>query len=363
MKKLTILFLIIATAANYGKSQSLPADPKVILITLDGLRWQELFEGADEKLINAQDFNRDIGGIREEFWKESAQERRKILMPFIWSEVVEKGQIYGNRKLGNYVNLTNKMWFSYPGYNEILTGKADDQQIFSNDKKANPNITILEKAQNDPRYSNLVVAFSSWEVFPYIINEERSKVPVNSAFEKVKWANLTPIEVILNKMLDELPKPWGWSVRLDGLTHNFAFEYLKSRKPKFLYVAYGDTDDFAHDGDYSSYLRAAHYIDGFIQEIWDYVQSDPFYKDQTLLVITTDHGRGTQPLGQWKSHGKDYKNSDQVWMIFMGAGVKDKGEIDAKEQLYSNMIAPTILEYLKLEDKSQEKGNSIQLSR
>jgi hypothetical protein len=63
------------------------------------------------------------------------------------------------------------MWFSYPGYNEILTGKADDQNIFSNDKIPNPNETILE--QFAKTYDPLkVAAFGSWDVFDYIVNQE-----------------------------------------------------------------------------------------------------------------------------------------------------------------------------------------------
>ena len=65
-------------------------------------------------------------------------------MPFFWKEVTKMGQLHGNRNLGNKVDLTNTMWFSYPGYNEILSGKADDSRINSNDKIPNPNTTILE---------------------------------------------------------------------------------------------------------------------------------------------------------------------------------------------------------------------------
>jgi hypothetical protein len=55
-------------------------------------------------------------------------------MPFFWNEVVGMGQIHGNRNLGSNVNLTNSMWFSYPGYNEILSGAADDRTDQNNAK-------------------------------------------------------------------------------------------------------------------------------------------------------------------------------------------------------------------------------------
>jgi hypothetical protein len=36
---------------------------------------------------------------------------------------------------------------------------------------------------------------------------------------------------------------------------------------------------------YRSYLDAAHQVDAWIKEIWDYVQNDPQYKDKTALVF------------------------------------------------------------------------------
>jgi hypothetical protein len=164
MKKITLfiyslLFLVMAK----GVAQE---NTKVVLITLDGLRWQELFSGADPLLIANKEYVGDTTGLKEHFWHDSAKERRKALFPFVWKEVAKIGQIHGNRNLGSKVDLTNKMWFSYPGYNEILSGKADDARIDSNDKIPNPNKTILEITNTDSRYKGKVAAFGSWDVFP-----------------------------------------------------------------------------------------------------------------------------------------------------------------------------------------------------
>ncbi len=81
------------------------------------------------------------------------------------------------------MSVANNYYFSYPGYSEILTGIADDN-IDSNDKIYNPNLTFLEWLNNHKLYKNKVAAFASWDVFPYIINTERSKIPVNAGFDK-----------------------------------------------------------------------------------------------------------------------------------------------------------------------------------
>ncbi|MDC6387144.1 sulfatase-like hydrolase/transferase [Maribacter sp. PR1] len=351
-------FLLISSTTVFAQQD----DTNIVLITLDGFRWQELFTGADSLLVANTQYVQDTAALKESFWKESAEERREALLPFIWSDVVSMGQIHGNRIYGNKMDLTNSMWFSYPGYNEILTGRADDDHITSNDKIPNPNITVLELANKDARFKNRVVAFGSWDVFPYIINESRSEVKVNAGFDRAIGENLSEKELFLNELQTEIPSPWG-SVRLDAFTHHFALEEMKKNHPKLIYIAYGETDDFAHDGDYEAYLKSAHNTDSFIKELWRYTQSDPFYRNNTLFIITTDHGRGTIPIDTWKSHGNNIQGSGSVWLIVFGKGVITKGEVINKGQMFSNQIAPTILKVLKVSsDTSTKKGEEMNLN-
>ena len=82
--------------------------------------------------------------------------------------------MYGNREQNSLVNLTYRHLFFYPGYNEILTGFSDDPHIDSNNKLPNPNRIVLEQLNEQPQFRGKVAAFGSWDVFPYIVNEERS---------------------------------------------------------------------------------------------------------------------------------------------------------------------------------------------
>ncbi|TRZ40973.1 phosphoglyceromutase [Robertkochia solimangrovi] len=339
------LFFFSVIFISYFLANAQHQETKVILITLDGLRWQELFTGADPELIGNKEYVDDPERLKTAFWQESPEARRATLFPFIWSFVKENGEIHGNRLKGSTVDLTNKMWFSYPGYNEILTGKADDQNIHSNDKIYNPNVTVLEKVNNKDAYKGKVAAFGSWDVFPYIINDVRSGIPVNAGFRKAEGTDLTAREELLNTLEEEIPGPWG-GVRLDAFTHYFALEYMKKHHPLLTYISYGETDDFAHDGEYDSYLKSAQLTDGFIKALWEYTQNDPFYRDNTVFIITTDHGRGTQPLKDWRGHGSDVKGAGQTWLIRFGKGVKATGEGE-NEQLYPTMIAPQVLGYFE----------------
>lgn len=356
-----VLILCFLAFFNRGNAQEGEA-PKVILITLDGFRWQELFTGADPALVANKTYVSDTAGLKSDFWRENPMERRQELMPFLWQEAIKTGQFHGNRMLGSKVDLTNTLWFSYPGYNEILTGHADDERITSNDKVQNPNITLLEITNAAPGYQGKVAAFGSWDVFPFIINEDRSGVPVNAGFEEAQ-GSLTDREQFLNQLQAQVPSPWS-SVRLDAFTYHYALEYMKKNHPDLLYIAYGETDDFAHDGDYEAYLKAAHNTDGLIRELWEFTQQDPYYRDNTIFVITTDHGRGTDPLDTWQHHGDKVNGAGQVWLISFGSTIAPLGEVDQDEQIYSDQIAPTILFLLNLKAQSSAmSGKHINLSK
>ena len=78
-----------------------------------------------------------------------------------------------------------------------------------------------------------------------------------------------------------------------------------------------------------------------IAELWYYVQTDPFYKDNTTFIITTDHGRGSKSAKCGK-HGFWIKGSGEIWMAMIGPGIEPLGELQEKEKLYQKQIASTI---------------------
>lgn len=353
MKFIFVIVLMLAQVPLWGQRKT----ENLFIITLDGFRWQELYSGADSLLINNSDFVKDVEGLKARFWRDTPAQRREMLMPFFWSTIAKQGQLYGNRTYGNKVNCLNRMWFSYPGYNEILCGFADDERITSNDKKENPNATMLEFLNNTADYKGKVAAFGSWDVFPFIINEKRSGVPVNAGYQTAT-GDLSEREKFLNEMQSQIPQRWG-SVRFDAFTHNYALEYLKKHQPRVLYIAYGETDDFAHDGRYDAYLKSAWQTDQFIKQLWEWAQSHPQYKNKTTFIITTDHGRGTVPLETWKSHGNEVNGADQIWIAVMGPDTPALGEVKSSGQLYQNQVARTAAAFLGVNYDGEGIGREI----
>jgi hypothetical protein len=331
----------------------------VILITLDGIRWQEIFSGADSALIFSKTFTKDSARIVNRFWDDDENQRRQKLLPFFWNTIANHGQLIGNVQKGSVVELKNPYWFSYPGYSEILVGYVDSTRN-SNASENNPNITVLEYIHDQPGFGEKVAAFCSWDVFDYIINEERASFPVNSGMERFEESYGSQKAKILNELMFQIPIPWG-SVRYDAFTYHYAFDYLKRNKPRLLYIAFDETDEYAHEGKYGQYLKAANVLDGFIENLWDWLQSDYRYKNKTTLIVTTDHGRGQDPIDYWRHHGSDVQGAEKVWLAVLGPDTPALGETENMETLYSSQIAKTISTLLGVEYTNKKAvGNVIE---
>lgn len=319
-------------------SSPLPVSENLFIITTDGFRWQELFGGADSILINSEKYTPDTSTMKLLYWADSPEERRKKLMPFFWNVISAKGQVFGNRYHHNKVDVANSYSISYPGYNELFTGNTDIM-VSSNKKINNPNLNVLEYLDSKPGFVGKVAAFTSWDVFPYILNTGRNKLPVNSGYSSIntgpsdhqKIINTVQTEAVYDKR----------ATRYDQLTYLTAKEYIQHYRPRVVYLGLGETDEFAHEGRYDLYLQQASQVDKMIAELWHWVQTTPGYKNKTTFIITTDHGRGSKP-SKWTSHGQFIAGSSQTWFAVMGPGIQPKGEIKSTQQQYLQQIAQTI---------------------
>jgi dienelactone hydrolase len=311
----------------------------VVLITTDGLRWQEVFGGAEEALLTKEAGVAEPAELRQELWRDTPEARREALLPFLWTVVAAQGQIYGNGPRGSVARVTNGHNFSYPGYNELLSGHPD-ARIDSNDKKDNPNVTVLEWLDGRAPYRGKVAAFGSWDTFPWILNRERSGLLVNAGFEPVTSSPDPARMALLNQiMADTTPAADG--VRHDSLTFAAALEHVRAARPRVLYLALGETDDWAHAGQYDHYLHSARRFDGFTRRLWEEMQSMDEYRGRTTFVITTDHGRGSG-LTDWKSHGEKLPASENIWIAVLGPDTAPLGERTSTATVTQSQVAATV---------------------
>ena len=325
------IFLALGLAA-----QNTPAARNVFIITTDGFRWQEVFNGADATLISDPELVKDTSLLKTEFWDADMEIRRRKLLPFFWNVIAQNGQLLGNRAYDNRVNVANLYKISYPGYNEILSGFADYRFI--------PNLTVRNRNQNilgylnkQAAYAGRIAAFSSWNVMPYILDEKHNDFPVNSGYEMLDETTDT-LHILINQVQRNIA---GQSnTRHDMLTYESAKSYIEEKHPRALFLGFGETDEFAHKGQYDTYLQKAHQVDMVIADLWYYVQTDPFYRNNTTFIITTDHGRGRG--ASWKGHGFWVKGSGETWIAMLGAGIAPLGEMKEKQHRYQKQVAATV---------------------
>lgn len=358
------LLLLIGFAANTQAAPKYQTE-NVFIITLDGLRWQELFQGAEHGLLFNDKYSHKQAPEKQDFWHESALKRRQRLMPFFWQTIAKQGVLAGNRAQQSHVNIRNNMAFSSPGYHEILTGYPDPT-LTSNAQRWSDNVTLLEWAEQQPNFAGKVGAFGSWDTLKYVLNTNRATGVYSNFGSQLAQGALTQKELWLNALQQDLPSRWR-TVRNDAFTHHYALEYIKRVKPKLLFVSYGETDDFAHDGEYDAYLSAAHRTDRMIAQLWQTVQADPHYRNKTTFIITTDHGRGSQPLETWRHHAsaeavKGYQKklahygeqgivgSEHIWLAVLGPDTPALGELAKQKAVwYQSQVAATAAQLLAID--------------
>jgi hypothetical protein len=340
MKRSLVLFFSLSFF--YSSAQLSSKTKNVFVITIDGIRWQEVFKGADPAIVNNSLYTADIELAKLMYLDSSSDQNRKKLLPFFWNVIQNRGQLCGNRLYKNKVNVSNSYKFSYPGYNEIFTGYPDIY-VSSNDPKNNPNINVLEYLNSFDEFRNRVVAFTSWEIFPYILNKDRNGLKVHSGYDSVEENGNFDV-YIFNKAQGNLINE-KTATRQDILTFIAAAEYIKANKPKVVFIGLGECDEDAHNGLYDKYLEHLSEADKMIQQLWYFIRSTPEYKNTTTFIITTDHGRGKKGA-KWREHDVLVKGSGDAWLAIIGPDTKPGGEMQLPQQLYQKQLASTIAMFL-----------------
>lgn len=261
------------------------AEPRAVLVTIDGLRWQEAFHGPDPALVT-----------REE-------DRGRELMPFLRS-FARDGALIGDRRANSCMRVENRYWFSYPGYTEMLAGRPNPR-IRANSRQWNDDVTVLEWLNGRDAFRGQVRVFAEWEKVRYIVNTQRSGLPV----------------IVANQALTLRDAPTM-----------AAAQAMFAAPTRVAWIDLGDTDTRAHHGDYPGTLDAAARADAFLADLWGKIEADPRWAGQTTLIVTVDHGRGASEGGKWRGHGSGWyrgmrvpgigwPGSDATWLAARGPGI------------------------------------------
>ena len=346
----TIAAVIGAVMVVAPDARQSDAGDNLILVTLDGVRTEELFGGLDLDILTStlRDGQKAVETAPyKRFWASTREERRAKLMPFFWSVVTKEGSVAGDAASGSAVRLRNGHWFSYPGYAEILLGEPHDAEIKSNDPIRNPFPTVLEAIRE--RYglpAAKVATFASWSVFNQIVEHTEGATFTSAGVEPYP-AGLDREVALINQLQAETQAPWD-GIRFDSFTFRLAMKHMAAAKPRVLYLALDETDDWAHDGNYGRALEALARTDGYLKELWTWVQAQPEYRGRTHLLITTDHGRG-HTAKDWRDHGAKIVGANETWIAFASPKMAQRGVWQNHQPLSTSQVAATIASWMDVD--------------
>ena len=268
------------------------------MITLDGVRWQDVLEGSDPALSHSHAIT------------------ARDLLPNLYSNFVDHGIVIGK---SSEMDASGPNYISLPGYLEILRGHpAHDCQV--NECIPHKDTSILDYYHQWYPSAEIAV-MGSWDQLRYVGNTSKDYI-----------INIGHFHQNYDAMLFPFHSTFGDNERDDSYTEASTNLYLQDHSPDFLWVALGDTDEYAHMGSYPDYLRTLRNYDRFIGQL---IRDLP---DDTTFIITTDHGRGID----WRKHGGSDPTSKRVWMMLRGPHIPHKGMVDLGQPITSSWIYPTI---------------------
>ena len=341
-----LLALLMSCAAGAADL----ADRNVILLTIDGVRIQELFGGMDPVIANAPEADSGIYEIdvtRKRYWRDTPVGRREALMPYFWKTLVPAGVVYGNQAKGSKVTVRNDQWFSYPGYSEILTGEPQPD-VKSNDFVRYPHPTVLQYVHSTLglKYTD-VAQIGSWDGFKYAASAKDGEFFMNGARDAFPPERSTPRIDLLVGLRKQVMQLWEESSN-DVLSFRIALEYLEKHQPRVMWIGLGQSDDWAHARRYDLVLDYLHLVDGEIAELWNTLQSIDRYRGKTTLIITADHGRGRTPA-DWAEHDAGIQGSQDIWVAILGPDTPATGEAANVPDVTQSQVAATMLQYLGMD--------------
>jgi hypothetical protein len=290
-----------------------PPERRVVLVTLDGVRWQDVV----------------------------AANAELELLPRIYEGVAEGGVIVGasSRPGCASVRATSGSNVSLPGYLEILTGRPTG--CTHNYCPATTTPTVLDVAANSGVSG--VASFGSWPTLGRAVSNGRAQ-------------GLFLSEGQGKERVNPFPGPAGGHYRPDRYTAKAALAFYRERQPRLFHVGLGDTDEQGHRADQHGYFEAIKEADAIVGQLMDAVE-DAGHASSTTFIVTTDHGRAAN----FRDHGPGVPAAARSFVIAFGGGVQAGGVTCAKQEHTLADVGATVRALLDLPpDASLQAGRPIE---
>lgn len=306
----------LQTAQAAPPTEAHGVDDPVVILTIDGVRWQEVFEGTDPAFTARP------------------LERATAIWPNLYKLGTHRGAFVGAPGHGT-IAASGPEYVSLPGYTEILGGRTSFR-CQNNDCPRTALPSILDEAR---ARGAKVAAFASWERLDYAITS------VPGSFFVSAGRGDPPTESL----------PGSPDERPDHITAPAALAYYEAERPDVFFLGLGDPDEHAHHGDYDAYVASCHYADEVIGDLVKILDRDERGR-RTHLVITPDHGRASSFF-----HHGGMPEAARTWLAAMGPRVTARGEVSSPRDRRLADIAPTMRLVLGLPaDHSNGAGQPLE---
>ena len=314
------------------ESPEAPDEPVVILVVLDGARWQEVFVGADPQLSAEA----GVPAVHAD-----------ALMPYLHALVAERGAALGAPGQGPPIAASGPNFVSLPGYTEIFTGHRQ-HDCANNDCAPARFPTVMDQARAVmPRPTDVAVV-ASWPKIERAASIDPASLVLSTGRYRTSHEDLLQDDAFMRDVLVQGSAaeafPGYGDYRPDSFTAALGLRYLETRRPRLMFLGLGDPDEYAHRDDYAGYLASLRAADATLGEIFAVLGRMGARGAHTTVIVTADHGRGRD----YRVHGRAFPESGRVWLVAAGGGIEARGYARATRPHRLADVAPTVRALLHL---------------
>jgi len=254
-KILIIVFIILTSPYSFSQSRN------VVIVIIDGARYTETFGDATHTYIPKMAAMAEEGALISEFYNDGFTYTSKAV-PALWC--------------GTWSGVQN---IYYNGSNTQYTIDPSIFEYFRKQKNKPATQSIYELTSVSSLWLQSFHSDYGSDYWPYTVSQ-----------------GSTDEEVVIQAKID-----------------------MSVYRPQLLWVYLPNVDHEGHSGIWDNYIGAIKTADSLVYDLWTSIQGDSFYKDNTTLLVTNDHGRHTT---DFSGHGCDCEGCRHIMFLAIGPDVK-----------------------------------------
>lgn len=122
--------------------------------------------------------------------------------------------------------------------------------------------------------------------------------------------------------------------RSDLTTYNNSKRILETEHPELVLINFQQPDSWGHGNNWDKYLEGTKLSDNYIYLLFELLRANEFYKDQTTVFVTNDHGRHLDGHKDgFVSHGDNCEGCRHINFYAYGPDFKENVIIDTPAEL------------------------------